>query len=138
MGDSGSDAGASIHASFRNLHRAAVPGVCGVKKVMCRANLRLLGAFGLIPAAEGISKSRRARDTTLIVPFESKLHTECRIHRFSCTRSACVWTRQDRIPEAKRWSPPAPAPGSESLRAVSMYLTQLQPQSYHSQATGDV
>ena len=32
MGDSGSDAGASIHASFRNLHRAAVPGVCGVKK----------------------------------------------------------------------------------------------------------
>ena len=38
-------------------------------------------------------------------------------------------TRQDRTPEAKRWSPPAPAPGSESLRAVSMYLTQLQPQS---------
>ena len=32
MGDSGSDAGASIHASFRNLHRAAAPGVCGVKK----------------------------------------------------------------------------------------------------------
>ena len=29
MGDSGSDAGASIHASFRNLHRAAAPGVCG-------------------------------------------------------------------------------------------------------------
>ena len=32
MGDLGSDAGASIHASFRNLHRAAAPGVCGVKK----------------------------------------------------------------------------------------------------------
>ena len=32
MGDSGSDAGASIHASFRNLHRAAAPGVCGGEK----------------------------------------------------------------------------------------------------------
>ena len=32
MGDSGSDAGASIHASFRNIHRAAAPGVRGVKK----------------------------------------------------------------------------------------------------------
>ena len=32
MGDSGSDAGASIDTSFRNLHRAAAPGVCGVKK----------------------------------------------------------------------------------------------------------
>jgi hypothetical protein len=32
MGDPGSDAGASIHASFRNLHRAAAPGVCWVKK----------------------------------------------------------------------------------------------------------
>jgi hypothetical protein len=28
MGDPGSDAGATIHASFRPLHRAAAPGVC--------------------------------------------------------------------------------------------------------------
>ena len=91
MGDSGSVAGASIHASFRPLHRAAAcREFAGSKKVMCRANLRLLGAFGLIPAAEGIYKSRRTRDTTLIVPFEAELHTECRIHRFLCTRSACV------------------------------------------------
>ena len=41
MGDSGSDAGASIHASFRNLHRAAAPGVCGVKKKSI--SFRLLG-----------------------------------------------------------------------------------------------
>ena len=41
MGDSGSDAGASIHASFRNLHRAAAPGVCGVKKKS--VSFRLLG-----------------------------------------------------------------------------------------------
>ena len=94
-----------------------------------KANFRLLGTFGLIAAAEGISKSRRARDTTLSVPLEANIHTECRIYRFSRIRSACVRTGQDRTPEANRWSSPAPAPGSESLRAVSMYLTQHQPQS---------
>ena len=102
----------------------------GEKKVMCRANLRLLGAFGLIPAAEGISKSRRARDTTLIVPFEAKLHTECRIFiDFRAHGPRAYGPVQIAPGEAKRWSPPAPAPGSESLRDVSMYLTQLQPQS---------
>ena len=32
----------------------------------------------MIPAAEGIYKSRRARDTTLSVPLEANIHTECR------------------------------------------------------------
>ena len=90
-----------------------------------KANFRLLGTFGLIAAAEGISKSRRARDTTLSVPLEANIHTECRIYRFSRIRSACVQTGQDRTPEANRWSSPAPAPRSESLRAVSMYLTRF-------------
>ena len=102
------------------------PGVCARSiEVIYKANFRLLGTFGLIAAAEGISKSRRARDTTLSVPLEANIHTECRIYRFSRIRSACVRTGQDRTPEANRWSPPAPAPGSESLRAVSMYLTQF-------------
>ena len=97
----------------------------GTIEVIYKANFRLLGTFGLIAAAEGISKSRRARNTTLSVPLEANIHTECRIHRFLRTRSVCVRTRQDRTPEAKRWSSPAPAPGSESLRAVSMYLTRF-------------
>ena len=40
-----------------------------------KANFRLLGTFGLIAAAEGISESRRARDTTLSVPLERPIFT---------------------------------------------------------------
>ena len=80
MGDSGLRHGSQYSRVVSTSSQSSRAGsLRGEKKVMCRANLRLLGAFGLIPAAEGISKSRRARDTTLIVPFEAKLHTECRI-----------------------------------------------------------
>ena len=80
MRDSDSAGGVIVHTSFRSLHRAVAREFAGdLYEVIYRANLRLFRTFGLIPAVEGISRSRRARDTTLIVLLEAKLCTEFRL-----------------------------------------------------------